>query len=294
MSGHIPNALSVDVEDWHNTTVLQCSGYVVPPADAVKRNTERMLSLFEEHGVKATWFFLGEIAKAFPQLVHMVVKAGHEVGVHGYHHHQIQSIKPEEYRTSIFRAKDVVEQAAGVEVIGYRAVDYSINRKTWYAFDVLIEAGFRYDSSIFPFAGPRYGMPEAPLIPHWVKANNGGYIYEIPISVVEIFGIRIPCGGGGYLRHFPLFWTKIMLRRIHKQGRSIVLYVHPCEIEWPSPLESLPPELKSEQIAEIRKCHRFEVRNRQHTEKKLRQLFKEFNFGTMRSVFKIDGLQVPS
>ena len=294
MSDGVVDALSVDVEDWHNATVLQCSGHIVPPTDAVRRNTEQMLALLEEHGIKATWFFLGEVAETFPQLVQMVVKAGHEVGVHGYHHHQIHHITSEEYRESIFCAKDTVEQAGGVEVIGYRAVDFGINRNTWYAFDVLVEAGFIYDSSIFPFAGPRYGMPDAPPEPHWIEANNGGYIYEIPLSVTTILGIRIPCCGGGYFRRLPLFLTRIWMRRIHNEGRPVVFYLHPCEIEFPSPLTLIPPQLKPEQIVELRKCHKSEVHNRQHTGKKLRQLFNDFRFGTMRSVFGVDRLELPS
>ena len=294
MSERIVDALSVDVEDWYNATVLQVSNHVVPPTDAVRRNTERMFALFEEHGVEATWFFLGEVAETFPQLVQMVADAGHEVGVHGCHHHQIHRMNPKEYRESVFRAKDAVEQAGGVEVIGYRAVDFGINRKTWYAFDVLVEAGFKYDSSIFPLAGPRYGMPGAPLEPHWIEAKNGSYIYEIPMSVATILGARIPCSGGGYLRHLPLFFSKMMMRRVHREGRSAVLYLHPCEIEFPSPLTLIPPQLQPEHIAELRKCHKREVHNRQHTEKKLRQLFEDFRFGTMRSVFGVDKLELPS
>ena len=294
MSGLIVDAMSVDVEDWHNAIILQVSGYVMPPTESVKRNTGRLLALFEEHNIKATWFFLGEIAEAFPQLVRMVVEAGHEPGVHGYHHHQVQQLSREEYRDSILRAKEAVEQAAGIEVIGYRAVDFSVNRQTWYVFDILSKAGFRYDSSIFPFAGPRYGMSNAPLEPHWVKADNGGYIYEIPMSVVSVLGVRIPGCGGGYLRHFPLFFTQMLMRRIHQEGRSVVFYLHPCEIEFPSTLQPIPPELKSVQVARVRRWHTFGVRNRQYTETKLQKLFKNFRFNTMRNVFGIDGIKPPS
>jgi len=287
MTRFITNAMTVDVEDWHNATILQCSGLVIPPTQAVKQNTETMLALFEECGVKATWFFLGEVAEHFPELVKQIVDKGHEPGVHGYHHHQIQSLSPQEYRKSIFRAKDAVEKAGGLEVKGYRAVDYGINQKTLYALDVLVEAGFKYDSSIFPFKGPRYGMSESPLNPYWTKTGNGGHIYEIPVSVAKLFGVRIPCGGGGYFRHFPLFLTRIMLQSIRREGRSIVFYLHPCEIEFPSPLRPMPSELNPEQIAVIRRCHKSEVRNRQYSEKKLRQLFKEFNFDTMHSIFEM-------
>ncbi len=290
MKKGVYNAMSVDVEDWHNATILQCSGHVIPPTQAVKKNTEKMLSLFEEYGVKATWFFLGEVAKIFPGLVKQVVDAGHEPGVHGYHHHQIKDLGPRAYRESVFRAKDMVEQAGGVEVKGYRAVDYSISQETWYALDVLVEAGFKYDSSIFPFRGPRYGMSDATLSPHWIEPDNGGQLYEIPVSVANILGVRIPCGGGGYFRHLPLFLTRILLHSIQREGRPIVFYLHPCEIEFTSAMKPLPGDLSPGQAAEIRKCHKSQVRNRKYSEKKLRRLFGKFRFDTMRNIFDIDSL----
>jgi polysaccharide deacetylase family protein (PEP-CTERM system associated) len=293
MNEGVIDAMTVDVEDWHNATVLQVSDYIMPPTDSVKRNTERMLVLFGEYGIKATWFFLGEVAEAFPRLVQMVVESGHEVGVHGYHHHQIQKLSREEYRNSILRAKDAVEQAAGTGVIGYRAVDFGINRKTWYAFDVLSEAGFKYDSSIFPFGGPRYGMSDAPPGPHWIKADNGGYIYEIPMSVVTLLGIRLPGGGGGYLRHFPLFLTRMFMKQLHREGRSVVFYLHPCEIEFPSQLQPIPDQLTSKQVALIQKCYAIQIQNRRHTEPKLSKLFTSFKFGTIRAVFGIDEITEP-
>lgn len=291
MNEGVIDAMTVDVEDWHNATLLQVSDYVMPPTDSVKKNTERMLVLFGEYGIKATWFFLGEVAEAFPRLVQMVVESGHEVGVHGYHHHKIQKLSREEYRNSILRAKDAVEQAAGARVIGYRAVDFGINRQTWYAFDVLSEAGFRYDSSIFPFAGPRYGMADAPLEPHWIKAANGGYIYEIPMGVVRVLGMRVPVGGGGYLRHFPLFFTRMFMKQLHREGRSVVFYLHPCEIEFPFQLQPIPDQLTSKQVALMKKCYTTQVRNRKYTETKLRKLFRNFHFGPIRTVFGIDKLQ---
>jgi polysaccharide deacetylase family protein (PEP-CTERM system associated) len=284
------NAMTLDVEDWHNATVLQCSGLITAPTEAVRINSERMLGLLEECGVRATWFFLGEVAEAFPGLVRRIVEAGHEPGVHGYHHHQIRDLDPRAYRESVFRAKETVEQAGGAEVRGYRAVDYSINQETWYALDVLVEAGFKYDSSIFPFRGPRYGMSDATLGPHWIEPDNGGQLYEIPVSVANILGVRIPCGGGGYFRHLPLFLTKILLHSIQREGRPIVFYLHPCEIEFPSAMKPLPGDLNPEQIAEIRKCHKSQVRNRRYMEKKLRHLFREFSFDTMWNVFAIENL----
>ena len=143
MSGLV-HALSVDVEDWNNAAVLWVAGRIVPPTDDVVRNTERMLGLFEEHGVKATWFVLGEVAETFPGLVRRLAEGGHELGVHGYHHHRLHELGPTRFRESILRAKATVEGVSGTRTRGYRAVAMSLTRATWWAYDTLFEVGGEY------------------------------------------------------------------------------------------------------------------------------------------------------
>jgi polysaccharide deacetylase family protein (PEP-CTERM system associated) len=277
----ILDALSVDVEDWHNATILQCTGKVFPPGEAVVRNSERLLEIFGESGAKATWFFLGEVAEAFPDLVRRVTGAGHEAGVHGFHHHAAGALGREAYRESIRRAKAAVEEASGREVIGYRAVDFSIGPETLWAFDVLHEAGFRYDSSLFPFAGPRYGSGKTPLGPHWITTPRGKRIYEIPVGVGTFLGLRLPACGGGYFRLFPFAYTRFLVRSIHRRGYGAVFYLHPAEIESPAPLAPLPEGLSAEEIRLIEQSHRSQVKNRRRVEPKVRALLSAYRFTTI-------------
>lgn len=224
------HALSVDVEDWNNVAVLARCGKVVPPRPMVVRNTERMLELFQAQGAKATWFVLGEVAAAYPGLVRRLAEAGQEIGIHGYHHHNVFDLTEEQFRDYVRRAKDTVEQLTGQPSRGYRATSFSIRPEVWWAFDVLAELGFEYDSSIFPIRGRRYGIPDAPLVPY-VERCRQGPLLEIPMSVMDFGPVRLPCCGGGYLRHFPLAYTRLALRHLERRGRPAVFYLHPYELD---------------------------------------------------------------
>ena len=281
------NAMTVDVEDWFNATILQCSGMVVDPTPVVERNTEELLALFEEHGVKATWFFLGEVAKAYPRLVGEIVGAGHEPAVHGYHHHQVDGMSPDAFKDSVVRAKDVVEQAGGVEVTGFRAVDFGVNTETSFVLEVLLETGFKYDSSLFPFGGPRYGSSRVPLGPHRIPVN-GGEIFEVPVTVGEILGFRLPAAGGGYFRMFPLWYTRMLFKLAHSADRSVVFYLHPCEIERETTLDSLPSGLTPQQCDCVEKLFRAQSKICGHGRSKLKRIISKYTFGSIRDVFGID------
>ena len=277
--------MSVDVEDWHNATILQVAGLVLPPGDAVRRNTETLLAIFEELGIHATWFFLGEVAERFPELVRAVVAAGHEPGIHGYHHHQVAALSRREYEAALRRAKTAVEQAGGVEVMGYRAVDFGICEATRWALEVLVDIGLRYDSSIFPRKGRRYGMQGAPLEPHWISVH-GAALLEIPVTVARLGPLRLPCGGGGYFRHFPYFYTSFGLRCAQSRGQPVVFYLHPAEIEATDRLGMLPPELSQEQRRRFRLLHWMQNRGRRRTVAKLKRLAATYRFDTARCLYE--------
>jgi polysaccharide deacetylase family protein (PEP-CTERM system associated) len=287
------HAMSVDVEDWLNATILQETGKVYPPGDAVLRNSETLLSLFKEYGSHATWFFLGEVAEAFPGLVRQVAAAGHELGVHGFHHHQVGALTPEEFKAALTRAKNAIEQTAGVAVSGYRAVDFSINHETRWTLDILLEVGFKYDASLFPMRLPRYGVADAPTIPHWVQTAGGGWIYEIPVTVCEFSGFRLPFAGGGYFRMLP-YWLTSLLMKWEARRRQVVFYLHPCEVEEEHSLGSLPANLSLDEVRLITRRFTAETRGRKNGLKKLRRLLASHRFGPIAEVFQIHELVPPS
>ena len=289
---HTAHAMSVDVEDWFNATILQETGKIYPPGDAVMRNSLNLLEIFAQHDIQATWFFLGEVAEAFPDLVRRVADAGHELGVHGFHHHQIRALTPENFRDSILRAKHAVEEAGGRQVLGYRAVDFSIDTATWWALDILLDAGFAYDSSIFPMRLPRYGIAGAQTGPHWIKTLEGRWIYEIPVTVCEMLGLRLPFAGGGYFRLLPYGLLSLMMKWSARK-RQVVFYMHPCEIEEGSAVPTAPEDITSPELQLINRRFISEKRGRKKGRKKLDCLLARYSFCSIADAFCVKNLVCP-
>jgi polysaccharide deacetylase family protein (PEP-CTERM system associated) len=284
------HALSVDVEDWNNLTVFHHCGRILPPTQAVVRDTEKLLDLFLEHKAQATWFVLGEVAEAFPGLMRKLADADQEIGVHGFHHHFVSSLSEQTFRDSIRRAKDTIEQAAGVAVLGHRAPAFSITNEVPWAFEVLAELGFRYDSSVFPARTRRYGDSAAPLRPYQIQTGHGE-LTEVPLSVVKLGPLRLPCCGGGYLRHFPLAYTLWAMQRIESEQRSVVVYLHPHELDLSLDRDYLSRHLGEKKLAEIRWRVYAHYRNRGKTISRLRYLLSWRRFEGIARIF---GLECPT
>lgn len=279
------HALSVDVEDWSNVVLLHRTGRIVPPQPAVVENTKRMLSLFQEHGARATWFVLGEVAERYPELVRELAAADQEIGVHGYQHHFVYALTQAQFRDHVRRAKEVIEQIAGRSVRGYRAAAFSIRKEQAWAFEVLAELGFEYDSSVFPFRGSRYGMPDAPMTPYEIETRHGR-LTEIPLSVMEAGPLRLPCCGGGYLRHLPRAYTNLALKLLARHDRSAVFYLHPYELQTSRDSEFFDQHSSAEEQAKFRFADFMQYRNRSRTAPKLRWLLKRYRFDTIEAVFQ--------
>jgi polysaccharide deacetylase family protein (PEP-CTERM system associated) len=276
------NALTIDVEDYHNVIARDWLGKDGPPTDAVVKNTRRFLQHFADHNVCGTFFILGEVAKTFPELVREVAAAGHELGVHGFKHRQVFKLTPDEFRREVSDAKALIEDVAGVGANGHRAPAFSIVPDTKWALDVLADVGFTYDSSVFPIAGKRYGWPGFPLDIHKVELDQGRSIIEVPMSTVGILGKRLPACGGGYLRHFPWFVTRWAMKRVQRQ-RPAIVYMHPYEIEVDcGPLDTSSLDNKAAQ--RTKRFHRLQLRNRHTTERKLLRLLTSFTFAPLGRV----------
>jgi polysaccharide deacetylase family protein (PEP-CTERM system associated) len=282
------HALSIDVEDFSNSAVLLACGRVVPPTHDVVRLTERMLGLFAETGTHATCFLLGEVAEAYPDLVRRIVAGGHELGVHGWHHHRIFQLERAADRQSLERSKALMEDLSGKQVRGYRAVAMSITRASWWAYDVLAELGFIYSSSIYPFRGRRYGVPDAPVGSHTVRTSSGATLLEIPLSVVRLGPLRLPALGGGYLRHLPLAYSRLALWALEREGRPAVVYLHPYELDDDAHPDSFPLSLTDAEQVAVRRFMRGQIRNRRHTEAKIRGLLAAAPFTSIQEAFGIE------
>lgn len=232
------NILSVDVEDYFQveafTDTVKSSDWDNYPS-RVEANTHRVLDLFDKCDVKGTFFILGWVAERKPHLVRAIVERGHEPACHSYWHRLIYKLTPSEFKEDTRRAKEVIEQAAGQPVYGYRAPSFSITARSAWAPEVLASLGFTYDSSVFPVRHDVYGVPDAPRKPFLLDTPSGPLI-EYPMTTFRLgSGPNMPVAGGGYLRIFPYWYTKAGVRRAWQEGLPVISYVHPWEFDPDQP-----------------------------------------------------------
>jgi polysaccharide deacetylase family protein (PEP-CTERM system associated) len=230
------NAMSVDVEDYYQVSAFEP---VVPRSQwtsfvpRVASNTERVLALFENAGIRATFFVLGCVAERHPTLVRRIVAGGHELASHGYEHRRASEQTPATFLADVARTKSLLEDISSTEVKGYRAASFSINRANWWAFDGLIKAGYAYSSSVNPIRHDHYGEPGAPRQPFKPWPHE---FLEIPITTVDIAGIRVSCGGGGFFRLLPYQWSHWAINRVNRHEiRPAIFYFHPWEMDPDQP-----------------------------------------------------------
>lgn len=282
----IAHALSLDIEDYSNAVLLLAVNRIVPPTPDVVTLTLRMLDLFEEQHCYSTCFVLGEVAEEYPELVREIVRRGHRIGVHGWHHHRLYQLTPREFLSSIVRAKQVMEDLSGEPVLGYRAVAMSLTRDTWWAYEAVIEAGYTYSSSIFPFRGRNFGMPGAPIGLHRVNVNPHSSIIEIPLSVIQYGPFRLPALGGGYLRLFPFIYNRFALTQLSQETRPAVVYLHPYELDDRASMKNFPIILTDEERKKIARLSRKWFLNRGSMVGKVRQLLSSGRFAPIEDVFQ--------
>jgi polysaccharide deacetylase family protein (PEP-CTERM system associated) len=228
---------SIDVEDWFN---LSGTGVEPPPSEwdrlesRLERNLRSLLDLLAEGGSTATCFFVGYFAKRFPHLVREAMAAGHEIASHSYYHRLVYDLSPDEFLEDALASRKLLEDISGRPVRGFRAPAFSVTEATPWFFDKVAEAGYRYDSSVFPAHHQTGGLRTKELGPHSLQ-TSAGTLAEFPISTVPIFGTPMCFFGGGYLRLFPYSVIRMMGQRALQEERPIVLYVHPREIDPDQP-----------------------------------------------------------
>jgi polysaccharide deacetylase family protein (PEP-CTERM system associated) len=279
------NAITIDVEDYFHVGAfadrIDKSDWGKYPS-RVEANTRRAITLLEEAGYKGTFFVLGWVAEHFPHLVKRIAAGGHEIACHSSEHRRIFQMTPQEFREDTVRSKQAIEDAGGVPVRGYRAPSFSITADSHWAFEILIETGFAYDSSIFPVSHPSYGMPRLPRTPFVVRTPSGSII-EFPMPTLAVGDRRAPLAGGAYLRLLPYSYTRWGIYFLNEaERRSACVYIHPWE------LDPEQPRLNVSLTARLR--HYIGLRS---MEKKLRLLLRDFEFATLESLLlPVDELDV--
>jgi len=231
------NALSVDVEDWFQVGAFENT---IDKASwdgrlhRVERNTDAVLAMFGEAGVRGTFFTLGWIAARYPALIRRIADAGHEIASHGWDHLRVFRMTPKQFADDLNRSRAAIEDAAGQQITGYRAPSFSIDLRTPWAHTVLAEAGYAYSSSVAPVLHDHYGWPEAPRFAFRPLADSG--LIELPVTTVKIAGRNFAAGGGGFFRLFPYGLSRWAIREVNrKEKRPAIFYFHPWEIDPEQP-----------------------------------------------------------
>ena len=274
----IINAFSIDVEGFveSNRQSFHIPDKYISKSkenDEIERNTDVVLETLAEAGIKGTFFFLGRLAKDIPSIIKKTANAGHEIGCHNYAHLRVFGINKNEFREKIKAAKQQLEDVSAKSVYGFRAPDFSITEASLWALDILKEAGFVYDSSIYPSdLHDVYGIKNAQS--HIHKLPNG--LIEVPMSTVKIFGKRIPFGGGGYFRLYPLWLTRFFIKAANRRKIPCISYIHPYEVGPVIP-----------QISELSSYRKFRhYYNCKNGRKRTGKFIRRTRFGTILDVLQ--------
>ena len=278
-SSGIRNAMTIDVEDYFQVSAF--AGHISRDSwpdlpCRVERNMDCILALLSQAQVKATFFTLGWLAERYPSMVKRIVEEGHELASHGYGHLRASDQSQAQFLEDISSSKKILEDIGGQAVLGYRAPSFSIGTNNLWALDLLLHAGYRYSSSIYPIQHDHYGMPDAPRFSFYPNGKDG--LLELPITTVRFFQKNFPAGGGGFFRLFPYQLSRWLLERVNQQDRqSGIFYFHPWEID--------PGQPRQHQI-NLKTRFRHYV-NLDRTENRLKALTRDFQWGRMDEIFLV-------
>lgn len=277
------HALSFDVEEYFQVANLR--GHFrreqwesLPSRLAL--GMDAILSALDRHQARATFFFLGWIAERHPDLVRRVLDGGHEVASHGYEHLFLQDLGPGRLDGDLARTESALMAAGAPRPLGFRASTFTLTRATWWALDVLVRRGYRYDSSVHPVRHPLYGIPDFEPGISTVRAPSGGEIVEFPVATWPLAGQNLPVGGGGYFRLLPLALTRGAIAGLERRGRPAALYLHPWEFDPAQPRCPAPALARFRHYVNL---HR--------TLPRLEALLRRFHFGTMAQVLEEQGFE---
>ena len=242
MNEPVEHIFTVDVEDYFQVNAFEGSvsrddwdGF----PSRVERSTDVLLDLLDRKAMVGTFFTLGWVAKKAPDLVRRIAAAGHEIASHGWWHRKVTDLTPDQFREEVRSSRAILEDLSGQRVSGFRAPSFSIGPGREWALDVLLEEGYRYDSSLFPIRRPGYGYPGAHPDPHLIKRSSGTLL-ELPPATTVLGGVRVPAGGGGYFRQLPYGLFHRAFQRFQDRGVSAMFYIHPWEVDVDQPRIAVP------------------------------------------------------
>jgi polysaccharide deacetylase family protein (PEP-CTERM system associated) len=280
----VRNFLTVDVECWFHAYNMRpvapkCSWHTLPAG--IEGNMEKLLELLRAHEAKATFFVLGWVADRYPEVVRMIDREGHEIGTHGYHHDLITEMTPAVFEDDLLRSLEAISRNTSQRIRGHRASNFSVVSSTLWALEILARHGLQYDSSIFPIARKRYGVPDwANRNPHMLNLHGGRKLIELPMSTMRMAGRQMPVAGGGYLRLYPSQVTERFIAQQNLRGLPAMVYLHPWELD---------PQQTRRNLGLVEGFQHYV--NLDTTEWKLNRLLQRFDFGSVAENLKMPRMQ---
>jgi len=280
----IENILSVDVEEWFHPEALQNqfpTEIWSEQTNRVHENVEKLLTLFEEKKATATFFTLGWVANEHPEMIRKIVENGHEIASHGLMHRMVTKLTPEEFEKDLGESIKILEDISGQKVLGFRAPTFSVVENTFWAWEIMLKLGLSYDSSVYPIWHDRYGVPEAPRSVYSAIEKDGKSLTEFPMSTMKFFGKNVPFGGGGYLRIFPNWFTRMGIKSVNKEGIPAIMYMHPWEFDPDQ------PKINLGKVQSLR--HYFNIKKNLS---KLGQLLDEFKWTSFKESIEKNAIEI--
>ena len=233
------NILTFDIEDWYNHDDYSRDFAWEKHEVRIYEGTEKILTALDERGLKGTFFCVGWIAEHHPKVIQWIAERGHHLGCHSYQHELATRFTREQFKEDTYKAKCLIEDVASLEVNAFRVPSFSITHDNLWAFDVLAELGFKYDSSVFPSHHEFGGLPDFPSTPQIIKTKYGE-LKEFPISLGEVLGREIVYSGGGYFRVMP-YW---LLKRMTQKAKYVLAYFHPSDFDPGQPQMPQLPKMR--------------------------------------------------
>lgn len=276
------NILTFDIEDWYHSNLLNVKMSQWESCEnRVEKKTKEILALLDETDDQATFYVLGYVAEKYPHLVKEIHEKGHEIASHGYAHQFVYHQAPNEFRDDIKKSLDILENIIGQKIVSYRAPSWSINGEADWALEILCSKGIKYDSSMFPFKTYMYGNSKLEKFINIIKLSKLEKIVEIPPSVLEYGGIRLPFSGGFYFRALPASVINFGIKQFNKLQNPAVLYLHPWDIDNDQP--------KAKATIRNNFVQRF---NTKSAKKKLRIILEKNSFTSIKDFFARNKLKV--
>lgn len=266
------NIVTVDLEEWYHPEYVK--NRMLPcKEERIQKSLKTTLDLLGRRNLQATFFVVGELAEKHPEIIENIKENSHEIAFHGYHHEPLWNLDANTLRTEIQRFNSLI----GEKCSGFRAPSFSLSNKTKWALKVLENSGYQYDSSLFPAKTPLYGVWNAPTKPYKpsheniTKNDESTRLWEFPLLVYKLKGIRVPVAGGFYMRFFSVNLIAKAIKKLNKQGFPAVIFFHNWE------LDSETPRLKLGLYRYFVTYHKLK-----ETSKKLENLLSKFQFTSIK------------